>query len=219
MTTGRRMARLSTSNTVTTSSAARPPCRGRTSPASRRQRRRRRTTSWAASPRSRAPTARCRRPHISASPSRRRTPTATSPTVTDDSRGRPVTSVQATTMVPLATGHTTTTTLAYGPFDTLVTSTDTPATCHDQLRPHGRACAGKRSDSGVTAHAYDVFGEISRRDSRRAPACRSCSAATSTGSSWAAPTRRLRVRRRWPHHDQDHARHDAGVHLRHRDAG
>lgn len=78
-------------------------------------------------------------------------------TVTNDTRGRPVTSVQT-----IAPGHTTTTTLAYGPFDTLASSTDTlgnvVTTNYDRM---GRIRWKNDLDSHVTAHYYNVFGEVS----------------------------------------------------------
>ena len=78
-------------------------------------------------------------------------------TVTSDTEGRPVTSVQT-----IAPGHTTTTTLAYGPFGTLTTSTDTLGNLvtnnYDRL---GRLRWKNDLDSHVTAHYYNVFGEAS----------------------------------------------------------
>ena len=78
-------------------------------------------------------------------------------TVTNDTRGRPLTSVQT-----IAAGHTTTTTLTYGPFDTLITSTDTLGNVvnsnYDRM---GRMRWTNNADSHVTAHYYNVFGEIS----------------------------------------------------------
>ena len=77
-------------------------------------------------------------------------------TVTNDTRGRPVTSVQT-----IAPGHTTTTTLAYGPFNTLLTSTDTLGNVVQHSYDHfGRERWKKDPDSGATAHSYDVFGEV-----------------------------------------------------------
>lgn len=78
-------------------------------------------------------------------------------TVTNDTHGRPVTSVQT-----IAPGHTTTTTLAYGPFDTLTSSTDTlgnvVSSNYDRL---GRLRWKNDLDSHATAHFYNVFGEVS----------------------------------------------------------
>ncbi len=76
-------------------------------------------------------------------------------TITNDTRGRAVTSVQT-----IAPGHTTTTKLAYGPFDTLVSSTDTLGNPVQHTYDHlGRELWKRDADSGVTAHLYDVFGE------------------------------------------------------------
>jgi RHS repeat-associated protein len=83
--------------------------------------------------------------------------------VTNDMLGRPVTSVQAVEPGPSGlSGHVTTTTLKYGPFDTLSSSTDTAGNMvsgtYDRL---GRLLWRLSPDSGVTVRAYDVFGELS----------------------------------------------------------
>ncbi|HEY5949361.1 MAG TPA: RHS repeat-associated core domain-containing protein, partial [Kofleriaceae bacterium] len=82
-------------------------------------------------------------------------------TVTNDSLGRPITSVQATTSGPAGlSGHVTTTTLSYGVFDTLTLSTDTLGNVvrrtYDRL---GRLLWKQDRDSRVTATTYDVFGD------------------------------------------------------------
>jgi RHS repeat-associated protein len=84
-------------------------------------------------------------------------------TVTSDSRGRAVTSVQATVTGSAGlSGHVTTTTLGYGPFGVLSTSTDTlgdvVTTIYDRLgRPHIRM---DRDAGGASGFGYDVFGEL-----------------------------------------------------------
>lgn len=82
--------------------------------------------------------------------------------VMDDSLGRPFSSTQATTTGPAGlSGHVTTTTLVYGPFNTLTSSTDTlgniVSSGYDRM---GRQTWTKNADSGVTAHTYDVFGQV-----------------------------------------------------------
>ncbi len=82
--------------------------------------------------------------------------------VTNDSLGRPITSVQALTTGPGGlSGPVTTTTLTYGPFDVLQMSTDTSGnvvrTTYDRLgRPHIK----QDRDSRATGYIYDVFGEL-----------------------------------------------------------
>jgi RHS repeat-associated protein len=82
--------------------------------------------------------------------------------VTNDSLGRPITSVQATmTGAGGLSGHVTTTTLAYGPFDELSHSTDTAGNIVDhQYDRLGRELWARDRDSRTTAHRYDVFGEV-----------------------------------------------------------
>jgi RHS repeat-associated protein len=81
--------------------------------------------------------------------------------VTSDSLGRPVTSVQATTSgAGGLQGHVTTTTLTYGSFGTLYQSTDTLGnvvrTIYDRLgRPHIKI----DRDTGATGYKYDVYGD------------------------------------------------------------
>jgi len=76
--------------------------------------------------------------------------------VTNDAVGRPVQSVQT-----VAPGHTTVTTLTYGPFDTLSSSTDPAGNIvnyrYDRL---GRELWHQNGDSGTTAHNYNLFGEV-----------------------------------------------------------
>jgi RHS repeat-associated protein len=93
--------------------------------------------------------------------------------VTNDSQGRPVSSVQAKFYGPNGLGGpVTTTTLTYGPFDTLTSSTDTLGnmvnTGYDRV---GRLSWKQDRDSGVTAHTYDVFGDLTDevRGARRMP--------------------------------------------------
>lgn len=78
-------------------------------------------------------------------------------TVTNDALGRPVSSVQT-----IAPGHTTTTTLAYGPFDTVIKTTDTLGNLvTSNYDRRGRLRWKNDLDSHVTAHYYNVFGEVS----------------------------------------------------------
>lgn len=82
--------------------------------------------------------------------------------VTNDSLGRPVTSVQATTAGSSGlSGHVTTTTLGYGPFDMLITEKDTlgnvVTTTYDRV---GRRIIENNRDSNATGYTYDVFGEL-----------------------------------------------------------
>ncbi|HEY3805948.1 MAG TPA: FG-GAP-like repeat-containing protein [Kofleriaceae bacterium] len=82
--------------------------------------------------------------------------------VTSDSLGRPVTSVQAVTTGPAGlSGHVTTTTLAYGAFDTVSTTTDTlgDGTRFNYDRD-GRMLWKQDLDTNVTAYTYDVFGQV-----------------------------------------------------------
>lgn len=82
--------------------------------------------------------------------------------VTNDSLGRPIKSVQAKYYGANGlTGPVTTTTLSYGPFDTLTSSTDTlghvVSTGYDRV---GRLSWKRDADSGVLAHTYNVFGDL-----------------------------------------------------------
>lgn len=82
--------------------------------------------------------------------------------ITNDSLGRPVTSVQATATGPSGlSGHVTTTTLAYGPFDTLATATDTLGNVTLYLYDRrARRTVKKDRDTHSTGYSYDVFGEL-----------------------------------------------------------
>jgi len=82
--------------------------------------------------------------------------------VTNDALGRPLTSTQAKTTGPSGlSGPVTTTTLAYGPFNTLVSSTDTLGNvvtyAYDRT---GRLRWKKSPDSAATAFRYDAFGQV-----------------------------------------------------------
>ena len=82
--------------------------------------------------------------------------------VTNDSLERPVTSVQATTSgLSGLSAHVTTTTLAYGPFDTVISSTDTLGNITQSTYDRrGRLLSKLDPDTGVTTSTYDVFGDI-----------------------------------------------------------
>ncbi len=82
--------------------------------------------------------------------------------VTNDSLARPVTSVQATTPGPSGlSGHVTTTTLGYGPFDTVISSTDTVGdVTRSTYDRRGRLLWKLDLDTAVTAYTYDVFGDV-----------------------------------------------------------
>jgi RHS repeat-associated protein len=85
--------------------------------------------------------------------------------VTNDSLGRPLTSTQAkTTGSSGLSGPVTTTTLAYGPFNTQVSSTDTLGNVVSYVYDRTGRLRWKRSpDSNATAYKYDVFGEVSQQ--------------------------------------------------------
>jgi len=83
-------------------------------------------------------------------------------TITNDSLGRPVTSVQATTTgAGGLSGHVTTTTLVYGPFDTLATTTDTLGDSTNYwFDRRARRTIKQDLDTAATGYSYDVYGEL-----------------------------------------------------------